>query len=57
MKFRALVEGTFLAALLQLGCAVTVTDIQGASWLSPLQGQTVHNLSGIVTAKVRIKAS
>ena len=57
MKFRALVEGTFLAALLQLGCAVTVTDIQGASWLSPLQGQTVHNLSGIVTAKVRFKAS
>ncbi|KAI0643156.1 DNase I-like protein [Trametes meyenii] len=31
--------------------AVSVTDIQGPAFLSPLKGQTVNNLTGIVTAK------
>ncbi|KAI8986194.1 DNase I-like protein [Trametes punicea] len=31
--------------------AVSVTDIQGPAYLSPLRGQTVNNLTGIVTAK------
>ncbi|RPD62220.1 DNase I-like protein [Lentinus tigrinus ALCF2SS1-7] len=51
MMHWGLAKGAVFAALLQLVRAVTVTDIQGASWLSPLKGQTVHNLSGIVTAK------
>lgn len=33
--------------------AVTVTDIQGPSFRSPLVGHTVHDVPGIVTAKVR----
>ena len=47
--------GVVLAALQQLACAVSITDIQGASFLSPLLGQKVHNLTGIVTAKVRLQ--
>lgn len=45
-----------LAALVAVPIAaqnVTVADIQGASWLSPYNGQTVRNLTGVVTAKVR----
>ncbi|KAI0632003.1 DNase I-like protein [Trametes polyzona] len=34
-----------------LAGAVSITDIQGPAFLSPLNGQTVNNLSGIVTAK------
>ncbi|KAI0714015.1 DNase I-like protein [Cerioporus squamosus] len=51
MVHRAWATGAILALLQVLVRAVTVTDIQGPSWLSPLRGQTVHNLSGIVTAK------
>lgn len=32
--------------------SVSVTDIQGPAFLSPLAGQWVSNLSGLVTAKV-----
>lgn len=32
--------------------AVSITDIQGPAFISPLNGQTVNNLTGIVTAKV-----
>lgn len=32
--------------------AVSITDVQGPAFLSPLNGQTVNNLTGIVTAKV-----
>ncbi|KAI0373889.1 DNase I-like protein [Pilatotrama ljubarskyi] len=31
--------------------AVSVTDIQGPAFLSPLRGQAVNNLTGVVTAK------
>ncbi|KAF9480152.1 DNase I-like protein [Pholiota conissans] len=31
--------------------AVSITDIQGIAWQSPFVGQTVSNLTGIVTAK------
>lgn len=43
-----------LAALTYVGVAlsVSITDIQGISWQSPLVGQTVNNLTGIVSAKV-----
>ncbi|KAI0352619.1 DNase I-like protein [Trametes cingulata] len=34
-----------------LAQAVSVTDIQGPAYLSPLRGQSVSNLTGIVTAK------
>lgn len=33
--------------------AVSITEIQGPAFISPLNGQTVNNLTGIVTAKVR----
>ena len=32
--------------------AVTISDIQGIAFQSPLAGQFVHGLTGIVTAKV-----
>ena len=35
-----------------LTTSVTVTDIQGDSFISPLVGQSVSNVTGIVTAKV-----
>lgn len=53
MVYRAFLKGVLLAALQQWVGAVTITDIQGASFLSPLRGEAVHNLTGIVTAKVR----
>lgn len=37
--------------------SVSITDIQGTAWQSPLVGQAVANLTGIVTAKVCIRAS
>lgn len=40
------------AFLAPLSAAVTITDIQGPAWQSPLVGQTVNNLTGIVTGKV-----
>jgi predicted extracellular nuclease len=33
--------------------AVSISAIQGTAWLSPYAGQTVHNVTGTVTAKVR----
>ncbi|KAI0755143.1 DNase I-like protein [Daedaleopsis nitida] len=51
MVQRTLFKGVVLAALQQLACAVSITDIQGASFMTPLRGQTVQNLTGIVTAK------
>ncbi|KAH8104716.1 DNase I-like protein [Cristinia sonorae] len=47
---------TFTAALvallsIPLTSSVAVTDIQGPAWLSPLVGQTVNNVTGIVTGK------
>ena len=57
MVYQVLLKGAVLAALQQLACAVSITDIQGASFLSPLLGQKVHNLTGIVTAKVRFRLS
>ncbi|GJE88270.1 DNase I-like protein [Phanerochaete sordida] len=41
----------WLSALLPLACATTITDIQGPAFRSPLEGQTVQNVTGIVTAK------
>ena len=54
MVSSALFKAAVVAALQELVCAVTITDIQGASFLSPLRGQSVQNLTGIVTAKVRL---
>ncbi|KAF8158349.1 Endonuclease/exonuclease/phosphatase [Crassisporium funariophilum] len=41
---------TYLSAVSTV-LSITVTDIQGNSWQSPLVGQTVHNVTGLVTAK------
>ncbi|TBU54650.1 DNase I-like protein [Dichomitus squalens] len=51
MVYSILLRAVFLAALQQQARAVTIADIQGDAWISPLSGQKVHNLSGIVTAK------
>ena len=56
MVFKTLkLAGLAVAALQQLVSAVSVTDIQGPAYLSPLKGQKVQNLTGIVTAKVRFE--
>ncbi|KAL4251813.1 Endonuclease/exonuclease/phosphatase domain-containing protein [Abortiporus biennis] len=51
--FTMFVLGTFTAALALVhhSLAVSITDIQGPAWLSPLQGQSVQNLTGVVVAK------
>ncbi|CAA7261339.1 unnamed protein product [Cyclocybe aegerita] len=41
----------FLSACLAGVSSVSITDIQGISYLSPLNGQTVNNVTGLVTAK------
>nr|VWP01052.1 Small G-protein Ras2 [Ganoderma boninense] len=51
MVFNAFLKGAFLATLQQVACAVSIADIQGASWVSTLSGQTVSNLTATVTAK------
>ena len=33
--------------------ATRITDIQGSAFQSPLTGQTVHRVTGVVVAKVR----
>lgn len=33
--------------------ATRITDIQGSAFQSPLTGQTVHKVTGVVVAKVR----
>ena len=51
-------KGNWLVAALfvsGLG-AVTITDIQGPAFRSPLVGQNVHDVPGVVTAKVRCSA-
>ncbi|KIM43160.1 hypothetical protein M413DRAFT_443970 [Hebeloma cylindrosporum] len=40
-----------LASYVSVALSVSVTDIQGITYQSPLNGQTVHNLTGLVTAK------
>ena len=51
--------GEMLSALALAACiatvarSVSVTDIQGPAFLSPLVGQTVANVTGVVTAKVK----
>lgn len=47
--FSAVAAATLLPAAL---AALTAGDIQGPAFLSPYNGQTVHNVTGIVTAKV-----
>ncbi|KJA29577.1 hypothetical protein HYPSUDRAFT_174278 [Hypholoma sublateritium FD-334 SS-4] len=47
-KFTSLLVAlTYVAVVL----SVSITDIQGISWQSPFVGQTVNNLTGIVSAK------
>ena len=41
-----------LSLFLPSAFSTTITDIQGSAWLSPLVGQTIHNLTGLITAKV-----
>ncbi|KAJ3485535.1 hypothetical protein NLI96_g4901 [Meripilus lineatus] len=41
----------FLSILVPPTIAVTIADIQGNAWKSPLVGQTVQSLTGLVTAK------
>ncbi|THG99672.1 hypothetical protein EW026_g2728 [Hermanssonia centrifuga] len=40
-----------LVSIPPLAIAVKITDIQGPAFLSPLLGQTVHDVTGTVTAK------
>ncbi|KDR77188.1 hypothetical protein GALMADRAFT_225318 [Galerina marginata CBS 339.88] len=40
-----------LASYFSIVSSVSITDIQGPAFLSPLVGQTVQNLTGLVTAK------
>jgi hypothetical protein len=47
----------FLSASLSAVSSTTIAEIQGPAWQSPLVGQTVHNVTGTVTAKVRLAAS
>ena len=42
------------AVLFPLVYSTSITDIQGPAFRSPLEGQTVTGVTGIVTAKVRI---
>jgi hypothetical protein len=41
----------YLLALLPFVHSTDITDIQGPAFRSPLEGQTVHNVTGVVTAK------
>ncbi|TFK40575.1 Endonuclease/exonuclease/phosphatase [Crucibulum laeve] len=40
-----------LASCLSFVSSTTVAEIQGPAWQSPLAGQTVNNVTGVVTAK------
>ena len=40
-------------ALLPLVYSVSIADIQGPAFQSPLEGQSVKGVTGVVTAKVR----
>ncbi|OCH85744.1 DNase I-like protein [Obba rivulosa] len=39
-----------LLAIVPLALSVSITDIQGPAFLSPLFGQAVHNVTGVITA-------
>ncbi|THV05257.1 DNase I-like protein [Dendrothele bispora CBS 962.96] len=39
------------STLITVTTSVKVTDIQGNAWLSPFAGQTVSNVTGVITAK------
>lgn len=41
----------FVTSYIAAASPTTITQIQGSAFQSPLKGQTVHNLTGIVTAK------
>ncbi|KAG6866287.1 hypothetical protein C0991_006383 [Blastosporella zonata] len=41
----------FVATCISVASSTTIADIQGNSFLSPLNGQTVSNVTGVVTAK------
>ncbi|KAJ2935147.1 hypothetical protein H1R20_g1947, partial [Candolleomyces eurysporus] len=41
----------FFSASLAAVSSTTIAEIQGPAWQSPLVGQTVHNVTGTVTAK------
>lgn len=36
-------------------CALSITDIQGISFQSPYAGLFVHDVTGVVSAKVRTR--
>lgn len=40
-------------ALLPLVYSTSIADIQGSTFRSPLEGQTVQGVTGVVTGKVR----
>ena len=40
-------------AIVPLVYSVTIAEIQGPAFRSPLEGQTVQDVTGVVTAKVR----
>lgn len=46
-----------LLLLTSLVGAVSITDIQGPAFQSPYVGQVVHNVTGIVSAKVSLVLS
>ncbi len=50
MYYGALV--TLLTGFLSLVDATTIAEIKGSSFLSPLAGKVVHEVTGVVTAKV-----
>ncbi|EIN06964.1 DNase I-like protein [Punctularia strigosozonata HHB-11173 SS5] len=50
MLLRLLPVAAALAGLVSLVRATDITDIQGPAFLSPLNGQKVHNVTGVVTA-------
>jgi hypothetical protein len=43
----------FFSSYVAVVTSTTITDIQGPAFRSPLVGQTVHNVTGLVAAKVR----
>ena len=53
MALRSLGLWATLTLFVALVASLDVTDIQGPAFLSPYAGQTVHNVTGVVTAKVR----
>ncbi|KAF9013486.1 Endonuclease/exonuclease/phosphatase [Cyathus striatus] len=46
-----LLSFVLLSSYLYAASSITIADIQGPAFQSPLVGQTVHNVTGVVTAK------